>query len=84
MGWSHNACKLRLELNSLPDINEPLAPKAKWRHHKTHQRLRSPVQALEAKAKQTPFRKSVNTRSSPTTSHRSEGLTIGLKPSYRR
>ena len=28
----------------------------------THQRLRSQVQALEAKAKQTPFRKSVNTR----------------------
>lgn len=55
------ASKLRLQLGSLPNINEPLAPKPKWTHRKTYQRLRNQVQALEIKAKQTPFRKSIDT-----------------------
>ena len=42
------ACKLRLELGGLPDVNEALAHKARWRHRRTHQRLRRQVQALEA------------------------------------
>ena len=29
------ACKLRLELGGLPDVNETLAPKVKWRHRRT-------------------------------------------------
>jgi hypothetical protein len=54
------ACKLRLELGSLPDINEPLAPKPKWKHRKTYQRLRSEIQALEAKTRQ--FKKPLEPR----------------------
>jgi hypothetical protein len=55
------AGKLRVQLGSLPNINEPLVPKGKWTHRKTYQRLRNQVQALEARAKQTPFRKPVDT-----------------------
>ena len=29
------ACKLRLKLGGLPDVNETLAPKVKWRHRRT-------------------------------------------------
>jgi hypothetical protein len=56
------ACKLRLELGSLPDIREPLPPKPKWTRRRTYQRIRSEIQALEAKAKQTRFRKQIDIR----------------------
>jgi hypothetical protein len=44
------------------DIREPLPPKAKWKHKKRYQRLRNQVQALEAEAKQTRFRKDIDVR----------------------
>ena len=47
------ASKLRLELGGLPDINEPLASKAKWKHRKTYQKLRNQVQVLESAIKPT-------------------------------
>jgi hypothetical protein len=56
------ACKLRLELGSLPDIREPLPPKPKWTRRRTYQRIRNEIQALEAKAKQTRFRKQIDIR----------------------
>jgi hypothetical protein len=45
------ACKLRLELGGLPDINEPIPPKPKWTRRKTYQRISKEIQALEAKTK---------------------------------
>ena len=57
-----SACKLRLELGSLPDLNQPLALKAKWIHRKTYQKLRNQIQTLEGKAKQGCFRKPIDTR----------------------
>jgi DNA-directed RNA polymerase subunit RPC12/RpoP len=56
------ACKLRLKLGGLPDIREPLPPKAKWKHKRRYQALRNQVQTLEAKAKQTRFRKEIDIR----------------------
>jgi hypothetical protein len=56
------ACKLRLKLGGLPDIREPLPPKAKWKHRKRYQKLRSQAQALEAQANQTRFRKEIDIR----------------------
>jgi hypothetical protein len=57
------AAKLRLiELRSLPNINELIAQKPKWKHRKRHQALCNQVQALEAKAKQTRFRKEIDIR----------------------
>jgi hypothetical protein len=56
------ACKLRLKLGGLPDIREPLPPKAKWEHRKGYQKLRSQAQALEAQANQTRFRKEIDIR----------------------
>jgi hypothetical protein len=55
------ACKLRIKLGGLPNINEPLPRKPKWQHRKTYQRLRNQIQGLEAKAKRTRFRKPINT-----------------------
>jgi hypothetical protein len=46
------AGKLRLnKLGGLPSIDEPIAPKAKWKHRARYQRLRNQVRALEASAK---------------------------------
>jgi hypothetical protein len=45
-----------------PDIREPLPPKAKWKHKKRYQHLRNQIQALEAQAKQTRFRKQIDIR----------------------
>jgi hypothetical protein len=56
------ACKLRLELGGLPDVNEALAPKGKWRHHSTYQRLRRKVQALETAIGSKRFRRPLDTR----------------------
>src|SRR5262245_43623384 len=56
------AAKLRLKLGGWPDIREPLPPKAKWKHKKRYQRLRNQIQALEAQAKQTRFRKQIDAR----------------------
>jgi hypothetical protein len=56
------ACKLRLKLGGLPDINEPLPFKPKWTRHRTYQRLRNEIQALEAKAKLRRFRKPLATQ----------------------
>jgi hypothetical protein len=51
------ACKLRLQLNSLPDVNEPLPPKSKWTRRRTYQRIRNEIQRLEAKTNARRFRK---------------------------
>ena len=56
------AAKLRLKLGGWPDIREPLPPKPKWRHLKRYERIRNEIQALEAKAKQTRFRKQIDIR----------------------
>jgi hypothetical protein len=57
------AAKLRLkQLGSVPNINEPIAEKRKWKHGKRHQALCNQVQALEVKAKQTRFRKEIDIR----------------------
>src|SRR5262245_15760736 len=57
-----SAAKLRLKLGGWPDLREPLPPKAKWKHKKRYQRLRNQIQALEAEAKQTRFRKDIDIR----------------------
>ena len=56
------ACKLRLELGGLPDVNEPLAPKARWRHRRRYQRLRRQVQALEGAIGSRRFRRPLDIR----------------------
>jgi hypothetical protein len=57
------AAKLRLkELGSLPNIDEPIAQKPKWKHRKRYQALCNQVQVLEAQAKQTRFRKEIDIR----------------------
>ena len=56
------ACKLRLDLGGWPDINEALAPKAKWRHRRTYQRLRGQLQALETAIGPRRFRKPLDMR----------------------
>src|SRR6266487_840823 len=56
------AAKLRLKLGGWPDINEPLPPKPKWKHHRRYHRLRNQLQTLEAQAKQTRFRKQIDIR----------------------
>jgi hypothetical protein len=56
------ACKLRLELGSLPDIRDPLPPKPKWTRRKTYQRIRNEIQALEAKAKTQCFKKPLSSQ----------------------
>src|SRR5262245_2246675 len=56
------AAKLSLKLGGWPDIHEPLPPKATWKHKKRYQRLRNQIQALEAQAKQTRFRKQIDIR----------------------
>src|SRR5262249_17989088 len=56
------AAKLRLQLGGWPDIREPLPPRAKRKHKKRYQCLRNQAQALEAKAKQTRFRKEIDIR----------------------
>jgi hypothetical protein len=55
------ACKLRIKLGGMPDIDEPLPRKRKWQHRRTYQRLRKQIEGLEAKAKRTRFRKPINT-----------------------
>jgi hypothetical protein len=56
------ACKLRLELGGLPDINEPCPLKPKWTRRRTYRRISKEIQALEAKAKTTRFRKEIDVR----------------------
>jgi hypothetical protein len=56
------ACKLRLELGGLPDINEPFAAKRKWAHRKRYQRLRNQAKALETAISPKRFRKPIDTR----------------------
>jgi hypothetical protein len=56
------AAKLRLELGSIPDSNEPMPPKPKWTRRRTYQRIRHEIQALEAKAKPRRFRKPISTQ----------------------
>ena len=56
------ACKLRLELSSLPNINEPLPPKPKWTRRRTYQRIRNEIQSLEAKAKTQKFKQPLNSQ----------------------
>jgi hypothetical protein len=52
-----SAAKLRLKLGGWPDIREPMPSKPKWTRRRTYQRIRNEIQALEAQAKQTRFRK---------------------------
>ena len=56
------ASKLRLQLGAWPDINEPMPPKPKWTRRRTYQRVRTEIQALEAKAKTRRFRKPIATQ----------------------
>jgi hypothetical protein len=56
------AAKLRLQLGSLPDINEPLPLKPKWTRRRTYQRIHNEIQVLEAKAKPRRFRKPIATQ----------------------
>jgi hypothetical protein len=56
------ASKLRLQIGSWPDINEPIASKPKWKHRRRYQALRNRVEALEAQAKRTRFRKPIPTQ----------------------
>lgn len=56
------ACKLRLELGGLPGVNETIAPKAKWRHRRTYQRVRERIRALELAIGSKRFPKPLDTR----------------------
>jgi hypothetical protein len=57
------ASKLRLtQLGGWPDINEPMPSKPKWKHHRTYNKVRKELDNLEAKAKQTCFRKQIDIR----------------------
>ena len=56
------ATKLRLKLRGWPDIREPMPSKPKWTRRRTYQRIRHQIQALEAQAKQTRFRKEIDIR----------------------
>src|SRR5262249_34380844 len=51
----HRAHGARFRFNPMPS-------KPKWTHRTTYQRIRNEIQALEAKAKQTRFRKDIDTR----------------------
>jgi hypothetical protein len=51
------AARLRLQLNALPDIYEPMPIKPKWQQRLAYQRIRSRIQALEAQAKVRKFKK---------------------------
>lgn len=57
-----SAAKLRLQLGGLPDINEPLPAKLKWKHRKRYQALRNQIHNLEASIKTYPFRKPLSTK----------------------
>jgi hypothetical protein len=56
------ASKLRLQLGSLPDTNEPMPSKPKWTRRRTYQRIRNKIQALEGKAKTHRFKKPLSTQ----------------------
>src|SRR5262245_20427205 len=56
------AAKLRLSVGGLPDSREPLPAKAKWKHRKRHQSICNQIQALEAQANKTRFRKQIDIR----------------------
>jgi hypothetical protein len=57
------AAKLRLtRLDGWPDINEPMPSKPKWTRRRTYQHIRNELRTLEAKAKQTRFRKDIDIR----------------------
>ena len=56
------ATKLRLKFRGWPDIREPMPSKPKWTRLRTYQRICNEIQALEAKAKQTRFRKQIDIR----------------------
>jgi len=53
------ACKLRLELGGWPDIHDLMPSRPKWTRRRTYQRIRHQIQALEAQAKRTRFRKEI-------------------------
>jgi hypothetical protein len=57
-----SAAKLRLKLGGWPHIREPMPSKPKWTRRRTYQRSRNEIQALEAQAKQTRFRKEIDIR----------------------
>jgi hypothetical protein len=53
----------RLKLGGWPEIREPMPSKPKWTRRRTYQRIRNEeIQALEAQAKQTRFRKEIDIR----------------------
>jgi hypothetical protein len=56
------AAKLRLKLGGWPDIHQLMPLRPKRTHRKTYQRVRHQIQALEAQAKQTRFRKEIDIR----------------------
>jgi len=57
-----SAAKLRLQLGGLPDINEPLPAKLKWKHRKRYQALRNQIHNLEASIKGYRFEKPLSTK----------------------
>ena len=54
--------RLRRELGGLPGVNETIAPKAKWRHRRTYQRVRERIRALESAIGSKRFPKPLDTR----------------------
>jgi len=57
------ASKLRLtRLNGLPDINEPMPSKPKWKHRRTYNKARKQLDKLEAPIKAYRFRKALSTQ----------------------
>ena len=57
------ASKLRLtQLGSLPDINEPMPSKPKWKHHQTYNKARKQLDKLETPIKAYRFRKPLSTQ----------------------
>jgi len=56
------ASKLRLKLGGFPNINEPIAPKLKWKHHKTYYKTRKQLDKLEAPIKAHRFKQPLSTQ----------------------
>ena len=56
------ASKLRLQLGGLPDINEPVPSRPKWKHHRTYNKARKELDKLEAPIKAHRFKQPLNTR----------------------
>src|SRR5262245_20703626 len=56
------ACKLRLELGGLPDINEPIAAKARWKQRQNYNEARKQLDKLEVPINEHRFKKRLGTQ----------------------